>query len=146
MSNAVRATTFQQSLLSFGSYKRNQGLLTRRLTAGALAAVAVIGAWTLSIRVLENQADAVRIGVPVILGILGCWAALRVVQWPTFADFLIDVEAEMTKVTWPGRTELVRATIVVITVMFTLSAVLFFYDFLWQLVLQTLGVLRLGSK
>ena len=35
-----------------------------------------------------------------------------------FADFLIAVEAEMTKVSWPSRGELVRSSIVVILVIF----------------------------
>ena len=33
---------------------------------------------------------------------------------PAFADFLIAVEAEMNKVSWPTRTELFRGSMVVI--------------------------------
>ena len=47
---------------------------------------------------------------------------------PSFADFLISVEAEMNKVSWPTRTELIRASIVVILMIFLLAAILFAYD------------------
>jgi preprotein translocase subunit SecE len=47
---------------------------------------------------------------------------------PAFADFLISVEGEMNKVSWPSRGELFRASIVVMLVIFFLAALLFFYD------------------
>ena len=47
---------------------------------------------------------------------------------PRFADFLISVEAEMNKVSWPSRGELYRASLVVIVVIFLLVAILFGYD------------------
>ena len=59
-----------------------------------------------------------------------------------FADFLIAVEAEMNKVSWPAWSELVRSSIVVIFVIFFLAMVLFGYDMLWQFVFKTIGVLR----
>jgi len=40
-------------------------------------------------------------------------------------DFLIAVEAEMNKVSWPSRAELVRSAAVVIFVIFLLATVLF---------------------
>jgi len=57
------------------------------------------------------------------------WLGFRIVNLPSFADFLIAVEAEMNKVSWPSRTELIRASMVVIVLMFGLMAVLFTYDF-----------------
>ena len=60
------------------------------------------------------------------------WAAFRLVQWPRFADFLISVEAEMSKVSWPARAELLRASAVVILVIFLLAVILFAYDFIWK--------------
>ena len=56
------------------------------------------------------------------------WAAFRIVQLPSFADFLISVEGEMNKVSWPSRGELFRASLVVMVVIFFLSALLFAYD------------------
>ena len=59
----------------------------------------------------------------------GIWLAFRAVNLPQFADFLISVEAEMDKVTWSSRQELYRATVVVITTMVLLGAILLLYDF-----------------
>ncbi len=72
---------------------------------------------------------------------LGLWFAFRLVNMPRFADFLIAVEAEMNKVSWPSRTELIRSSIVVIVVLLLLTAVLFVYDIVWQWLFRFLGVL-----
>ena len=66
--------------------------------------------------------------VPLALLAIGLWASFRVVQMPAFADFLISVEGEMNKVSWPSRSDLFRASLVVILVIFFLAALLFVYD------------------
>ena len=68
----------------------------------------------------------------------------RVVNYPKFADFLIAVEAEMNKVSWPTRGELVRSSIVVIFVILVLAGLLYFYDLLWGFIFgkNVLGVLK----
>ena len=66
--------------------------------------------------------------MPLAFMAIGLWASFRVVQMPAFADFLISVEGEMNKVSWPSRGELFRATLVVILVVFFLAALLFAYD------------------
>jgi len=66
--------------------------------------------------------------VPAAFLALGLWASFRIIQMPAFADFLISVEGEMNKVSWPARGELFRASLVVILVIFFLAALLFLYD------------------
>ena len=61
---------------------------------------------------------------------------------PSFADFLIAVEAEMNKVSWPTRTELVRSSLVVIFLMFFMALILVFFDVFWQKLLQILQVIK----
>ena len=61
---------------------------------------------------------ALRYGLPGALLMLGWWVAYRIVNVPKFADFLIAVEAEMNKVSWPSRDELIRSSAVVIFVIF----------------------------
>jgi preprotein translocase subunit SecE len=78
--------------------------------------------------------------IPAVLIAIGIWTGFRVVNWPRFADFLIAVEAEMNKVTWPGKDELVRAAFVVIFTIFFLAVSLFLFDIIWQQVFSTLGV------
>jgi preprotein translocase subunit SecE len=72
--------------------------------------------------------------------VAGGWFGYRLVNYAPFADFLIAVEAEMNKVTWPSRTEMVRSAIVVIVIMFGLTIVIFIYDSVLRLVLQLLNI------
>jgi preprotein translocase subunit SecE len=74
--------------------------------------------------------------------LLGAWLAYRLVNFPQFADFLIAVEAEMNKVSWPSRAELIRSSVVVIFLMFFLAFVLFGFDLTWQLVFKAMGVIH----
>ena len=86
--------------------------------------------------------SATRYIVPTILLVGGLWASFRAINYPKFADFLIAVEAEMNKVSWPSRGELVRASLVVIFVILALAMLLYFYDILWMTIFTKLGVLR----
>ncbi|MEM9659179.1 MAG: preprotein translocase subunit SecE [Planctomycetota bacterium] len=106
-------------------YKRSQGRIARQLTFLALAVTVAIGAWRLS-SAADN--DVQRYVVPVAVLAVGAWAAYRIVNYPPFADFLISVEVEMNKVSWPSRSELYRASMVVIVVIFLLVAILFGFD------------------
>jgi preprotein translocase subunit SecE len=112
-------------------YKRSQGRLVRQLTCLAIWVACALAAW----RVVPLLTVEWRVQSPVAYAIaglvllVGLWLGYRIVNWPSFADFLIAVEAEMNKVSWPSRTELIRASLVVIVLMFGLMAVLFTYDF-----------------
>jgi len=70
----------------------------------------------------------------------GLWFGFRVVNWPRFADFLISVEAEMGKVTWPSKSELIRASVVVIVTIVILAISLFMFDVVWQWLFKLIGV------
>ena len=50
----------------------------------------------------------VHLVVPLLLSAGLIWFAWRIVNWPTFADFLIATEAEINKVSWTTRKRLVR--------------------------------------
>lgn len=78
--------------------------------------------------------------VAVALGGLGVWFGYRLVNWPKFADFLISVEAELNKVSWPTHKELIRASLVVIFTILFLSAILFAYDALWEFLFGLVGI------
>jgi preprotein translocase subunit SecE len=133
------------SLLSFDLYKRNQGRLTRQLTALALLLVLLYGAWTLSQGPLSAYAPksgdssttamwktGVQIGIPTAICVFGAWFIFRLVNYSRFADFLISVEAEMDKVSWSSRDELFRATAVVLITMVFLAFILLAYDIFWR--------------
>ena len=139
-----------QGLLSYHLYKRSQGRIARQATFAALAIVVALGCWKLSDR-LGGQGDIWRLpnafwrwGLPGVLLLAGCWLVFKLVNKQTFADFLIAVEAEMNKVSWPSRKELIRASVVVIITIFLLAIVLFGYDLFWQFLLYDL--LRIAPK
>jgi preprotein translocase subunit SecE len=130
------STQFLQSLLRTDLYKRSQGLMTRRVTCIVIWVVFALGAWRLYESMVGVQSMTVRYAVPTVLLATGLWVGYRAVNDPTFADFLIAVEAEMNKVSWPSQVELMRASAVVIVLIFGLTMVLFAYDLVlnWILV------------
>jgi len=118
-------------------YKRSQGKVARQLTLAALAVIVAVGAWKLN---AAGETDFQRYVVPLVVLAVGWWASFRIVNLPRFADFLISVEAEMNKVSWPDRRELWRASLVVIIVIFFLAALLFTYDIILDAILVKLGL------
>jgi preprotein translocase subunit SecE len=124
-----------QELFRLGVYKRTQGRIARQATFAALAVIVALGAWSLS-EYYRDRGPVVHYYVPLVLLAAGLWASFRVVQMPAFADFLISVEGEMNKVSWPSRSELFRASLVVIVVIFFLAGLLFAYDLILTELLQ----------
>ena len=122
-------------------YIRSQGRFARQATFGALAIIFALGAWSLHTILLGWQGAGVAFGIAAAFLVVGVWFAFRLVNMPRFADFLISVEAEIIKVSWPTRTELFRSSIVVIVTSFGLAMLLFFYDVIWRYVLMFLGVI-----
>ncbi len=125
-----------------GVYKRSQGRIVRQVTFGALALTLLIGLWRL-ILLLRGSGDAsvwICYLVPGLLAIVGLWAAYRAVNLPAFADFLIAVEAEINKVSWPSWGEMWRSTMVVIVVIFSIGLLLAAFDFIWVWFFRLIGV------
>ena len=133
--------SFWSELLAVDLYKRNQGRLARQLTAAAIGLMVVAGAYILSQGPMADYSRGVKVGVPLAITALAAWLVFRLVNYPRFAEFLISVEAEMGKVSWASKQELYRATVVVLSTMFFLAFVLFFFDFLWQWIFRQIGVL-----
>ena len=133
---------FFANLLQFGFYKPNQGKVVRQLTGASIALVSWLGAFEFSTSpwVSNIGFEGASFALLVVLGVLGLWLAYRVVNYPKFADFLIAVEAEMKKVSWPARGELVRASVVVIFVIFSLAVLLFGFDIVWNLFFKLIGI------
>ena len=139
-------------LFSAAVYKRHQGRIARQVTFVALALVIGIGVWRLTqlLTVLSGAASGVgggdefglvRFVLPGVLLALGLWVAYRIVNVPWFADFLIAVEAEMAKVSWPSGDEVFRSSAVIIFLIFALAAILAGYDLFWWFVLRNgLGI------
>jgi preprotein translocase subunit SecE len=134
---AVAASGFgqiAQELLQVGIYKRSQGRITRQVTCIVIWIAFAIAAYRLYS--VGGMAPPARYVVPSVVLLVGIWFGYRIVNYSPFADFLIAVEAEMNKVTWPTTTELVRSSVVVIVLIFGLTAVLFTYDTVWSALLK----------
>ena len=130
-------------LVQTSVYKRSQGRVARQVTFAAAAISVSLGTWRLREFLVGLDSDPyIQFGIPGVLLLAGLWLSYRIVNITRFADFLIAVEAEMNKVTWPSRTELFRSSLVVMLVIFFLAAVLFFFDLIWQALFQWIGVLR----
>lgn len=136
------ADSFASELTRTTLYKRNQGRLARRLTFGAVAAIAILGAMSLRNSFLLPYSASVSYGIPIVLSLAGCWIAFRAVNRPNFAEFLISTESEVEKVHWPDRPHVHRATIVVLVTMLLMGALLFVFDMIWQRVFSFVGFLE----
>ena len=129
---------FWPVMFQAGLYKRNQGRVTRQVTFAALAIVILLGALRMSQTFGATQLT--KFILPGAVLVVGWWLSFRLVNMPRFADFLIAVEAEMSKVTWPTRKELFRGSVVVIVTLVSLALVLTVYDFVWGWLLHGLGI------
>lgn len=131
---------FFYELVHVGIYKRSQGRITRQVTFATLALAMALGLLRLS-SMLAGKGLEYQFAVPGLLLLACLWALYRLVNVPGFADFLIAVEAEMNKVSWPTRMELFRASMVVLILIFALAFILFGYDIFWKILLHALGIL-----
>lgn len=153
----------EQGWFSTAAYKRLQGQRVRRGTILGILVLAGCGIYTLLAHRslgsgVENNWDIpipfangafwrllphVQFTVPILLALGALWLAFRIVNYPTFADFLIATEAELNKVSWTTRKRLVQDTIVVLTTVFLLTVFLFVVDVSWGWLLSRpwIGVL-----
>jgi preprotein translocase subunit SecE len=136
-------SAFFEEFFRVGVYKRSQGRIVRQVTFAALALTLLIGLWRL-VWLLRGYAEPAWLcyGLPGVFAAAGLWAAYRSVNLPAFADFLIAVEAEMNKVSWPSRGELFRWSVVVIVMIFSIGILLAAFDLAWVKFFDFLGVYK----
>ena len=147
--------SFASELLSARLYKPTQGRIARQITGGAIWVAFAVAAWrwwqtAYGMDLLSSLAGAeesqravlgvLRWVLPGLLLAMGIWIGYRTVNYPRFADFLIAVEAEMNKVMWPSQDELVRSSLVVITLLLSFAALMFVFDLAWVWVFELIGV------
>ncbi len=139
MSSKSAGASLLPELFRFGIYKSNQGRMVRQFTFFAVVIIAAFGFVTLANGALRPYGKAMQVGLPLALWLLSGWVAFRVVNVPRFADFLVSVESELEKVTWPTRPEVMQATVVVLVTMFSLGLFLFLIDLLWTWLFNVVG-------
>ena len=136
-------SAFFEEFLRVGVYKRSQGRIVRQVTFAALALTLLIGLWRMVLMMRgygESCPAWLCYGLPGLLAVVGLWTAYRSVNLPAFADFLIAVEAEMNKVSWPSRGELIRWSVVVIVMIFSIGLLLAAFDLFWVWFFKFIGV------
>jgi preprotein translocase SecE subunit len=148
----------EQGWFHGSAYKRSLGQRVRRLTILGILLLGISGVYSLMFQgVLPNDwvltmpfdmqpvmvmANA-RDFVPVLLMALTLWIAYRVVNVPSFAEFLIATEAEMNKVSWTSKKRLAQDTVVVLTTTLLMALFLLVVDLFWGWLLSNkyVGVL-----
>lgn len=137
------AAAIFSELLRADIYKRTQGKWARQLTCLAIWVAVLLTAWRLH-ALLIASGPGMQFGVAGTVAVLGLWVGYRLVNYAPFADFLIAVEAEMYKVSWPTRQELTRSSIVVVLLVVGLGVILFALDLILLLLLQVTGFVPSG--
>ncbi|HVJ68267.1 MAG TPA: preprotein translocase subunit SecE [Caulifigura sp.] len=143
---AANTTTLLGELFSVDFYKRNQGRLVRQATFFGIVAVIAVGCFTLGNTILSDRIAPIRVGLPTALGVLGAWFAWRVINYPRFADFLIAVEGEMDKMSWPEWPYLWRALGVVMTMLVLFTAYMFLCDIFWNWLFKAIHFLEVTTS
>lgn len=147
---------------TFEPYKKVQGMKIRRITMLVIIATVGLGVYsyilargTFSVSGAPYIWDipfvndyslilfrAPGLMIPAILMVGAVWFAYRLVNHPPMAEFLINTEAELAKVTWTSRKRLIRDTGVVLLTVLFFAVFLYLLDIIWVLVLTALGVLQ----
>ena len=120
-----------KELFSMNVYKKSQGRYARMWTSVGIALVFLFGAFSCYSAYGHTNGAAIAAA---IIAILGLWIAFRTVNYPTFADFLVSVEAEMSKVSWPTMKELYVNSKVVLVFMALFTILIFIYDIVFRVI------------
>ncbi len=134
-------SSFLGELFRVGIYKPSQGRIVRQVTFVASVILLLLTAmglakWDLFSTMFQGSNYVFGLAFSVV----AVWLAYRLVNYSAFADFLIAVEAEMNKVSWPTWPELWRASVVVMVVIFVMAVSLYLFDIAWTFLFRLLGV------
>jgi preprotein translocase subunit SecE len=135
---------FLVNLTRSNLYKPMQGWYARVYTGLALGILVAAGAYKVWEAAYES-APLWRLALPAAFAAALGWIIFRIVHFPPFAEFLIATEAEMNKVSWTNKDDLIRATTVVLATVFVMAVYLFVVDWLWTFILWKIGVLQFSG-
>src|SRR5262249_40646799 len=102
--------------------------------------------WTVTVPFTGGTTGTILPGVKyalpfAILLPLALWFPFRVGNYPGFVDFLVATEAELNKVSWTPKRQLIRDTVVVLVFVVLFTVFLFVVDQLWGWTFRAIGVL-----
>jgi preprotein translocase subunit SecE len=128
------------------NYKRTQGRPTRQIAlcvAVSLLSWVFISAAAVFIR---RQSGVLWLSICLVSVVLASMVSVLFLNRPRWADFLISVQSEIDKVTWPSKSEIKKNTIVVLVLLFSMASIVFVFDLVWQWVFKTVGFLQVYSN
>lgn len=128
-------------------YKPGQGSYVRWGSAVAAGVIAVAFAQFVYEQLGRFETgETARFLIPVVALIaLAAWIFRLIGQNRRVVDFMVATEAEMRKVHWSSRREVLGATRVVIVVLLSMGLFLFVVDWIFIVFFQAIGVLRVQS-
>ena len=127
-------------------YKSGQGYWTRTLSAIGAGTLVLAGAAWLYTKIVPRYAPSetsiyyqagIAAGVIVFFGLL----IYFLLNKPKVVDFMIAVEAEMKKVNWPTKKEIIGSTWVVICGTFLIAGLLFVVNLVFGWFFMKIGIL-----
>ena len=134
--------------MSSGIYKPGQGYWTRMMSAIAGGLIVFMGAAWLwkslaGVRFGSIQTIYIQAGAAVLFIAVFTWVGYYLICLNTkFVDFLVATEAEMKKVNWSTRREIMGSTWVVISLMFVVGVLITFLDLGYTRLFQAINVLE----
>jgi len=119
-------------------YKRNQGRKVRLAAVVALALLSVLAAGEAYIGLAdpERYSPQVRLGVPVVVLAVLVGAGLYLLNRPRVADFLIETQSELDKVSWPSKQQVLGSTGAVLLLVLMVGVYLYGVDWVVDLVFR----------
>ena len=137
--------------MAFTIYKPGQGYWTRMLSAVGMGILVLSGAawlwnifstdpWGLAnadILAVIYQQSILALVILAGFSLFGFWLFNK----PSVVDFMISTEAEMKKVNWPGRREIVLSTWIVICGTLLIALFLFVIDMIFRWLFTKIGIL-----
>ncbi len=134
--------------MALSIYKPGQGYYTRMLTAVGVGVIVLSGvAWfwekmTAIEAIPDDQELFYQAGMAV--GVIAFFGALVffILNKPRIADFMIATEAEMKKVNWPSKKEIIGSTWVVICGTAFMAILLFLINIGFADLFRRIGVLE----
>ena len=141
--------------MAFEPYRQGQGTYARATAAVATSVIALFASYQIYNGMIDSSV-LIPVRIPVIDVMITWGVAISTIFFvgslvgiaylynkPKVADFLIETQIELQKVSWPTREELRDATIVVISLTVVLGAFVFAANKLSEMLMRVLGVLPL---
>lgn len=128
-------------------YKKGQGTYTRMTSMIVCMILAAFGCWRLYQQLIAiDIANAttkvwVQSLVPVVLFAILALTVHLILNSKTIANFMINAEGEIKKVSWSTKQEIVVSTYIVISVVIFMAVFLGATDVVFQLLFRGIGLL-----